>query len=222
MDHGKSVAGGSGTSDEPCTKTEHWRTGASWTRISRPFPSSLVSHSLFLSPSRLNGLVSRRPLREQTCESRAFSSSLSGVRVSCGVPWTDSWLPQSIQVTVPLTRTASLWVEARQKWTRPRAMATGIRKRRRGRETVPRFCARWNEFNFDQIRYVLDATRLWIKALGGGGVDWCRQKRQKVRVIRKFQYFSCFIGCSILLIITFINRVKCCWNYVFELIICLH
>lgn len=73
----------------------------------------------------------------------------------------------------------------------PRAMATGIRKRRRGRETVPRFCARWNEFNFDQIRYVLDedATRLWIKPLGGG-IDWCRQKREKVKAIHEFQYFS--------------------------------
>ena len=80
MDHGKSVVGGSGTSDEPCTKTEHWRTGASWTRISRPFPSSLVSRSLPLlfasTDSYLVVLYESTVLRE----SSTLFSSLSGVR----------------------------------------------------------------------------------------------------------------------------------------------
>lgn len=91
----------------------------------------------------------------------------------------------------------------------PRAMATGIRKRRRGRETVPRFCARSNEFNFDQIRYVLDedATRLWIKALGGGGIDWCRRKGQKVKVISTFFVFYWLLNS---INYWFYQLVKCC------------
>lgn len=138
---------GPGTSGESQTATEHWQTGAPWTRFSRPFPPFL----LFLSspPTRLR--ASCRLLQVPR-----FSSSLSVVECLAVCPVAEDRLLIATKYSGDCPTYGNGFSSDNRdrtgRETTTRATATDTRKRRRGRETVPWFCARLGfRFNFLQL-----------------------------------------------------------------------
>lgn len=133
------------TPGEPRTTTEHWRTGAPWTRFSVPFLRFSLSR-----PPRTRLHTSCRSFAGYPPVLRLFlqhgATGSRGRRATLDCRKVFRWLSHLLNGFSRDDR------DRTGRETTTGATATHTRKKSRGRETVSWFCAGWDGFNFVETR----------------------------------------------------------------------